>query len=432
MDNARTIAIVGGGAAGLAAAASAGERARRIGSDVRIVVYEAADKVGRSVLATGNGRCNFSNMRIDPSVYHNSEYVSCVLAAFERRFGCGGNKNASDMRIYITGGNPEYAEASNGVVAFFAKHGMLIREDGEGRLYPLANKASVVLDVLRASLREAGVEERCHARVRRIEEPREDGGPFTLRMADGVFERADAVIVACGGAVARALLPDVLEYAEVHPVLCPLATDTQYVRQLNNIRVKGALALRREGVVLAREFGEIMFRKFGVSGIAAFNLSRLAEQGDELLVDFLPVLPAREAETWLRTRQEHVCQACPDRRVPAWDDFMRGVVLPQVSDVLLSYCGLDGKDPCSPDAFERLASALKGFVLRIEGPGEVEHAQVHRGGFDPYGFDPDTLEAWAVPGLHVVGEALDVDAPCGGYNLHWAFATGLMAGYAAV
>lgn len=422
----RTIGIIGGGAAGLAAAVAAAEAARECGADVHVRLFEADARVGRSILATGNGRCNFSNASIDAGVYRNGDYVRDVLEGFERTQG-EGDHGGGDRAGDCASGCP------NGVVAFFERHGLLWREEGEGRLYPQANKASVVLDVLRASAAAAGLaEERCQTPIAVVEPPRSQGRPFTLRTSQGVFERADAVVVACGGRVARTLLPDAFEFRPTRPVLCPIAvtkSDAKAVRELNNIRVKGSLTLRRDGEMLAVETGEVMFRKFGLSGIAAFNLSRLVEPGDELVVDFLPAVAADEAPDFLRQRRDALGAIYGPRITGG--QLLRGMVLPLVADVLLKRCGLDGEAPlsaASADAPARLAEVLKAFTLTVEGPAEPEHAQVQRGGFDPWAFDPATLEALAVPGLHVVGEALDVDAPCGGYNLHWAWATGILAG----
>lgn len=432
----RTIAIIGGGASGLAAAVAAGEAARERQADVRVRVFEADARVGRTILATGNGRCNFSNASIDAALYQGSDFVEEVLARFEEAMAASDEGDASAVRA-AGGAATSPSSFPNGVVRFFERQGLLWREEGEGRLYPQANKASVVLDVLRSSAQAAGVvEERCETRIVAVEPPREPGRPFTLRTAEGVFERADAVIVSCGGRLSQALLPDIFEFRQTRPVLCPIAVakrDAKATRELNNIRVKGSLALRRDGVVRAVETGEVMFRKFGLSGIAAFNLSRLMAPGDEVLVDFLPAMPAAEMGGFLRRRCDDLGAIYGPGLTGA--QLLRGMVLPLVADVLLKRCGLDGDSPLAAagdDGLARLVTTLKAFALTVEGPAEPEHAQVHRGGFDPWAFDPATLEALALPGLHVVGEALDVDAPCGGYNLHWAWATGILAGWHCV
>ena len=146
VGEAKTIAIIGGGVSGLAAAVAAGEAVRDAEDAARVVVYEASDRVGRSILATGNGRCNFSNARPGEGDYRNAAFVRRVLLEFEGQ---------------AHGHVPSQAKTStaypNGVLGFFSDHGLMWREEGEGRLYPLANKATSVLEVLRAPIEDGEV-----------------------------------------------------------------------------------------------------------------------------------------------------------------------------------------------------------------------------------------------------------------------------------
>ena len=454
MGEAKTIAVIGGGASGLAAAVAAGEALRDLegaagaagevvegdAGATRVVVYEASDRVGRSILATGNGRCNFSNARPGEGDYRNAAFVGRVLAAFE---------GEAHRRV------PSQVKAGtaypSGVLGFFSDHGLMWCEEGEGRLYPLANKATSVLDCLRAACAAAGVEERVECEVAAVEPPRAEGEPFTLRLADGRFERACAVIVAAGGTVARELLPKGTSFSEPELTLGPLSTDPRWPRRLDNIRVRGALELWRpdsrgmdgralsdggypmgthEGErLLSREGGEVMFRKYGVSGIAAFNLSRLAEPGDVLAVDFVPWVRLCDMEAFLNRRRK-MLRASLGHDV-TWDDMLRGMVLAPVADVLLEAAALDGARPVAKGETVRMAPVLKGLRLPVTGLGDVKQCQVHRGGVSVRAVDDRTCEVRRVPGLYVVGEALDVDAACGGFNLHWAWASGLLAGWSA-
>lgn len=338
----------------------------------------------------------------------------------------------------------------NAVLSFFAESGLVWREEGEGRLYPLANKATSVLDCLRARLEAAGVHLVCDSAVETVEAPGERCARFALRLADGRFERADAVIVAVGGRVAPRLLPPGLPFVKTAPTLGPLAVKSPYPRQLDNIRVRGALELWRGTSLVARERGEVMFRKYGVSGIAAFNLSRLAQPGDELAVDFLPAVAAPDAPAFLGERSRAL-SAVLDH--PAtWDDVLRGMVLAPVAEVLLKAASVRGEsavgaaavsvaagasrsaDTASASASSdvaAVAAVLKGLRLPVTGIGDEHQCQVHRGGVAVEALDAATGQVRAVPGLFVAGEAADVDAPCGGYNLHWAWASGLLAGRGA-
>lgn len=422
----KTLAIVGGGAAGLAAAVAAGERARAKGASLEIVIYERDDRVGRSILATGNGRCNFSNAKLDANAYRNSAFVQDALRGLSASFDATEDERYGKIR----------RDNSDDVHAFFYRHGLMWRAEDDGREYPLPNKASVVVDVLRAAAADAGASEVCGCAVTAVESPRSGGGRFTLRMADGRLERADAVILASGHA-AQSLDAAGLKVLPSQPVLGPLRVvdvDIPFVRELDNIRVRCTVSLLRAGEdsawqVVASERGELMFRKYGVSGICVFNLSRFAEAGDVLSIDLLDADELADAEQFLFSRRK-LLSSTFDRAL-TYADMLRGLVLPRVADALLKRAGIaPGAAFGKPDV-PKLAALLTQLELTVAGIGDESICQVHRGGLDVDGFDPHTMAACEIPGLFAAGEALDVDGPCGGYNLHWAWASGLLAGRSA-
>lgn len=472
MGRGRTVAVVGGGAAGLAAAIAAGRAgmAHGDGSEGGVVVYESDERVGRSVLATGNGRCNFSNARIDPKAYRNGPFAAAALAALERSTGSSTGAVALglavDPKAGALGAKARAASAEpseeaclaagsvrpNAVLRFFSSCGLAWREEGQGRLYPVTNKASTVLDVLRAAARACGVEERCGNAVRAVEPPREPGGRFTLRMADGAFERADAVVVAVGGRDGLELLPAGVPTSPLAPVLGPLRTEKRPIRALDNIRVRCEASLRRGEEVVAREVGEILFRKYGVSGIAAFNLSRAARPGDELAIDLFAetgrlggdlaggacadASPSGTARPSARERAEALllrrrAELAPLGLAGTCGDVLRGLLLPLVAEAVCEAAEVLPDDRPTDAALARIAGAASAFALRIEGIGDARQCQVHRGGVAPEALDAETMAVTGMPGLFVAGEAVDVDAPCGGGNLHWAWASGLLAGLSA-
>ena len=415
-----TLAIIGGGAAGLAAAVAAGRAARFKGLEVRIVVFEADERVGRSILATGNGRCNFSNAEVPVGLYRNGSFVGQAMAEFE---------GLADFYKLRKGRRswPNYGDA---VRDFFESIGLAWREEGEGRLYPYANKASSVLDALRGACRAYGAEERCGCAVALVELPYKEGARFTLRMADGSFERADAVVVACGGRVARGLLPDGFPYADPRAVLGPLATEAHLARQLDNIRVRAEVRLMRDGRQLACESGEVLFRKYGLSGIAVFNLSRFAEKGDVVEVDLLPFLRDCDVEAFAFSRYRSL--ASLHGGAFSCGRYLDGLVLPQVARVILKDAGYFEEALLQKSQAPNLVRVMKGLSFAVEGIADERQCQVHRGGFAVKSFSPYTMEALEATGLFAAGEALDVDAPCGGYNLHWAWTSGAVAGFSAI
>ena len=475
----RTLAVVGGGAAGLAAAVRAGEAfaAHTSGGasvcvPVRIVVFEADDRVGKTILATGNGRCNFSNEHIDARQYYQGEFVAAARRALAQRESASGS--AQDGQTAVSPCGEEGAQASGQECAqpaarhvaaaaqrtacdpaspdpvhrFFAQHGLLWREEEDGRQYPLANKANVVVNLLRQALADCGGIEAVGAPVARIEPPREQGGPFTLHLADGRFARADAVIVAVGGKP-QAIDIDGVPQLRFRRVLGPLKTAGDEARELNNIRAKAQVTLLRsddrtaDGApgsaraypgrrVVAREDGEVMFRTYGVSGIAVFNLSRFAWPGDELSIDFLSQGTTLAPDDFAQERLHLLAGRAKTLGAPfSCGRFLGGVVLPAVAQIVLRRCGLAASDACAESEATALARQLADFRLEVAGIGDEANCQVHRGGIDVGALDARTMAVRSVPGLFAAGEAVDVDGPCGGYNLDWAWTSGLLAADAA-
>lgn len=428
MENVKQIIVIGGGAAGLAAAIAAAWKARTQGTHVHVRIFERDDRVGRSILVTGNGRCNFTNAQIDIEKYNNGAFVGKVFSALEEvspwQTGAGKGGEGTGVGAVANAGEDTWASsdakvlvgAKNAIQAFFQSIGLAWRQESEGRMYPATGKASTVLNLLRRAARELGVEECCEHEVLALEPPRESNGVFTLRMKDGSFERAHKVVVACGGNAISNILPEGLEFTQQCQALVPLATNTELTRALDNIRVRCNVALERAGEVIASEHGELLFRKYGVSGIAVFNLSRFARHGDTLVIDFLP--NCNDALALLENRARNL-KALFERE-PNAEELLDGLVLPLVAESIIKCAG-----GVSLDA---LAKSLKRFNLQVQGAGDAKQCQVHQGGVKCEELNSNTMESRKYPGLFVAGEALDVDGPCGGYNLHWAWASGLLAG----
>ncbi|WP_418240572.1 aminoacetone oxidase family FAD-binding enzyme, partial [Ellagibacter isourolithinifaciens] len=351
----KKIAIIGGGAAGLAAAIAAGNELVRLGAadECEIVLFEAdPERVGRSILATGNGRCNFSNAHIDPACYRNADFVEATLRSLARLSGVSEWGSAQPVGAYGASaqGSAQPADAFEApgressqpvsafeapVQRFFSSLGLMWREEGEGRMYPAANKASSVLDVLRAALDVSGARVEFGKALRAIEAPARGKGRFHLRFSDGSIAHAEKVVLAVGGRGVSAVdTSSVIPCELTRPVLGPLATDSRITRQLNNIRVKCAVSLERSGSLVAREEGELLFRDYGVSGVCVFNLSRFACEGDMLSIDFLPHMPAADRDAWLFARRKHLSARLGENGQIAAEDVLRGAMLPQVAQVL--------------------------------------------------------------------------------------------------
>ena len=414
------VIIIGGGAAGLTAALSAS------GQGARALVLEAAPRVGRKILASGNGRCNLAN---------RSE------AAY---FGDGG---ANRFARTVLQRHP-VAD----VLAFFHDLGLVTMEEDGGRVYPACGQAAAVLDVLRSALDRRGVQVLCDAPVSRIE-PTKWG--FRAHTPQGVFE-ARAVVAACGGMAGGKLGHDGGAYRlltalghrliPVRPALSPLTAEKSAVRGLSGLRVPAILALcrkkqglsapnpqqRDEPIVPPRQ-GEALFTDYGVSGICAMQMARWAwTEYDRagvwpvLYLDFSPLLglaPRRfgQQEAWQPEERCRAAEALLRERahiLPA-DGLLTGMVPRLLADRL--------KGRPIPE----LARSLTAFPVPLAGVRPLEYAQVTAGGIDTAEFSADTLESGRTPGLFAAGEMLDVDGDCGGFNLLFAFSSGLTAGESA-
>lgn len=418
-----TIAIIGGGASGLMAAVEASLALRQAGAAAHVALFEAdPERIGRSILATGNGRCNISNACISADAYRNQAFVEEALMHLQSGYAV--ERGAACARTL----------EANPVLERFADMGLVTREESEGRLYPMANKATSVLDVLRSTSAELGVDVQTDKRALRVDAPAPGGaGCFNIRFADKTIAHAAAVIVAVGGRAASSIqLPKPLVCSDMEPVLGPLRVDARsakLTRQLNNIRVRGTVHLERSGRRIASERGELLFRDYGVSGVSVFNLSRFAQPGDDLIVDFLPDIPSQDMERFMMMRRKRMQKLTGSELT--LDRFLEGLLLPAVSAAALRQAGLQIGDRFTQEMVPQLCDMLKGMRLTVEGIGDERQCQVRRGGFPVERFSPATCEALDVPGLFVTGEALDVDAPCGGFNLHWAWSSGMLAGCAA-
>ncbi|MEQ2957538.1 aminoacetone oxidase family FAD-binding enzyme [Slackia piriformis] len=415
------VAVVGGGASGLVAAIEAA----RSGADV--VLYEEADRVGKKILATGNGRCNLSNADIMSDDYNRPEFVQEAMNELP----------------------PE------DVLQMFVSAGLLVSEEDEGRIYPYSNKAATVVDVLRLCFTEAGAKACCSSKVERIVPAGEagevqnaalcenDGGRWVLVCADGAVEAFDSVIVAVGGAPEKGLVPDDVKYVSTHPVLVGLKTDTANIKGLSGIRVRARLYLDTDpedlrdawmdvvdpdfeaDYVGPEERGEILFRDYGISGIAAFDMSRYVRPGQMVFIDLLPDLDPQEKVDfiWNQVLSHPSRTAC---------EVLSGMMPSRVARAVVTAAGLNPDEPIiAEQEAVVLAMVSESFGLTVKGIADPKQAQVMRGGYAVKHFCPSTMECKKHAGLYAVGEALDIDGRCGGYNLHWAWTSGILAGRAA-
>ncbi|MCI8359835.1 MAG: aminoacetone oxidase family FAD-binding enzyme [Clostridiales bacterium] len=416
MVQAYDILVIGGGASGLAAAIAAGRGIAGRRPPASILILERLDRVGKKLLVTGNGRCNITNRDVSPAKFHTvrPEIAEAVLRTLSPRQ----------------------------TAAFFAELGVLFRFDETGRAYPYSLQASSVLDALRAGAAEAGALTRCGCRVTSI---RPRGGGFLVeaeeRAGPGRYA-ARRVILAAGGSAAPKLGSDgggcrLLE-ALGHivlpetPAIVQLKTDSTYTRPLKGIKVEGSATLYIDGKKERAEAGEILFTDYGLSGPPILQISRAAVRAGkgrraEVSVDCMPDYPFHRVCALLSNRAARR-PACP------LEDYFTGLLHKRVGQTLFKACGLSLRDPAgglTQVQWKAVASKVKDFRFRVTGHTGWANAQTTAGGLDLAGFSPSGLESRKVKGLYACGEALDVDGDCGGYNLQWAWASGLLAGRSA-
>lgn len=395
------VLVIGGGASGMTAALTAAEDPRNT-----VTILERQSRVGRKLLATGNGRCNLTNLHASAVHYHgqNPEFVGPAL----ERFG------VSDT------------------LAFFKDLGLLTVSEPSGRVYPFSDQANSVVDVLRFALEQRGIDLRCGCEVVSIGKKARG---FTVKTSEAAFY-CDKLIVACGGPAGgklggtdlgcRLLQSMGHTVTDLRPALVQLKTDCSATRSLKGVRADAALTLKRGGAAIAQTAGEVQFTDFGVSGPAVFELSREAAFGGDLVLLLDLVRPYTEetlVDFFMMKRAKHP-------NLPL-EDFLTGVLHNRLGRVVLKQAGLELSRQANTLTDRELHSAahlVKFFPLNVTGVMGLDQAQVTAGGVRTSEFRPDTLESRLCPGLFAAGEVLDIDGDCGGYNLQWAWSSGRIAG----
>lgn len=399
------IGIIGGGASGMVAAITAA----RVGAEV--VLLEKNDRIGKKILVTGNGKCNLSNLSFSASCYYSKE-----------------RERAWELVSLFT---------PQDTIAFFEKLGLMIKEKN-GYLYPACEQASAVLDVLRYEITARGIEVRCSEEIKELFP--EKGGGFRVCSKAGT-ERFERVIVSCGGQASPKTGSDgagfrllkKLGFSIVRPVpaLVQLRCEGSF-KALAGIRCEARIRLFIDGRETASETGELQMTEYGISGIPVFQLSRHAAYGLSAGrvvtagIDLLPGLSGEKPGEWVKKR----LALLPGRTA---EEFLTGTLHKKWILYFLKRHGIRQNDIASEIAEKKWLSLIceaKDWRVRITDTNSFENAQVCAGGVSLREVTKD-LESVRYPGLYVTGELLDVDGRCGGYNLQWAWTSGVLAGRAA-
>ncbi len=407
------VAVIGGGASGLAAAITAACRG------ARVLIIERDVACGLPILATGNGRCNLSNADLDPVHYRHPDIARSVM----------GSTPESDLQ------------------RFFDSVGIdTVSEDD--RLYPRSKRAESVRDALLGAASRAGVAMLLGATPT---EARYEAGAWGLKIeapvkplasdspADKTELRrrrkalvsaamsaqtiaAKRCIIATGGSSEQLARLFNLDHLPERPVLCPIAGTLELhpnaLQALDGLRADAELTLLRGQKQIWRESGEVLFRSYGISGIAAFNMSRRIEHGDVIELNLFGQNVSEDVlRDHLGARAQNLAPLAPSD--PHWFD---GLLAPALGNLMAK---------ASQGDIKKLAHLLTHLCFTVDGTTEQKGAQVRQGGIPFKLMNLDTLEISATPHLYACGEALDMDADCGGFNLAWAWLSGIRAGGAA-
>lgn len=395
------VAVIGGGAGGLFFTALGSQ----IRKDLSFAVIEKNQRVGKKLLATGNGRCNLTNIYANKENYHSSfaPFVEDVLNV------CPAEK----------------------VLDIFKSMGLLTRADDFGRVYPKTNQASSVLDVLRFNCEKDNVTFFCENKVLSVANNK---GKFTITTDKEIFT-TDKVIFATGGAAAPKVGGDrsgcdILRslghsITKLSPALCPVLVDNQHLKSLKGIRVQGDVSLLENSKEIATESGEIQLTENALSGICVFNLSQYIEKGGNYTLRLKLMKESSFSEI--------IEILSNNRRVFAnleAENLFTGIFHKRIAQALLKIAkiSLDKKVyDINDKELKSLARLINGFDFEVSGLGDFHSAQVTKGGVKGDEVNPRTMESKKIKGLYIIGETLDCNGDCGGYNLQFAFATAYLA-----
>ena len=397
------IGIIGAGASGMAAALAAAEN-----PDVQVILLERQARVGKKLSATGNGRCNLTNLHAGKDTYHGDD-PAFASEAMER-----------------------FSVADT--LDWFASLGLYTVAEDSGRVYPYSDQANSVVDVLRFALEKENIRLETGFEVEKVKKTAEG---FRIDGTGGSVV-CDKLIIACGGLAGTKLGGTMSGYkllrsfghhcTKLRPTLVQIKSDWHGGVALKGVRANCRAEIVKDGEVFAASIGELQFTEYGLSGPVIFEISRDVCSGKGQWLCRLDFLPDKD-EQWLFS------QLLPRRQTNLKaEDLLTGILHNRLGRVITQSVGISGYVPISQleeYEIEMVAKAVKHFEVALTEPMGMDSAQVTAGGIVTMEFDPATMESKLVEGLYACGEVLDIDGDCGGYNLQWAWSSGRMAGLSA-
>lgn len=396
------VIIIGGGASGLAAAVYL----KQHNKELSVRILEALPRVGKKLAITGNGRCNITNKNITTDRYHGENVSFCEFALnnYDRCF----------------------------TEDFFESIGVPFVFEGD-KAYPQSLQASSVVDCLRFTADKLGVITHTETKVTNIQV---SNGNYKI-ISDNLSFLAKNVIVAaglysggdrlgCDGSILSLLKKAGFKTVKTAPAIVQLKTETDIVKQLKGIKIDADVTLKCDGKFLRSDTGEVLFCDYGLSGPPVMQLSRDVSRNDgnyEISLDIMPQNDFNELVHKLNYRAENL-----DYR--KLDEFFTGMLNKRLGQVILKKCGLNINDSVKVldnVKLKKLANTIKNFKFKVIGTTGFANSQVTSGGLDTNGFNNETMMSRQNSRLYAVGEILDIDGDCGGFNLQWAWSSAFCA-----
>lgn len=399
------VIIIGAGASGLMAAAAAASKG------ARVALLEHKDDIGKKILATGNGRCNFTNTDMSVNKFHGSKaLIKNGLSQF----------NYSDTIRFFKGlGIPAY--------------------DNAGYIYPNSRQAASVVAAFRMELMRLHVDVKTGINITDIK-PADDRTGYCIQTDKGSF-KSKRLIIACGLTASPKLGSDGSLFRQIEalghhiqkplPALCGFSCDGLNFKKITGVRCDATVASVIDGQMTEQNTGELQLADYGISGIPVFQISslmsRALDKGQmvEVIIDFLPAFSDDELNGYIKDRSI----TTTDNR--SLNEMLNGLLN---NKLLLELIHKSGVSPdkkgrlLTDDDCKSLTRSIKHTAVSVKKPRGAEFAQVCAGGIYTKEIDVRTLESKIHPGLYFCGELLDVDGICGGYNLQWAWTSGYIAG----
>ena len=399
----RHVTVIGGGAAGMMAAITSAREG------ARVTILEHKERIGKKILSTGNGRCNFTNTYQTPACYRsdNRDFAWNIIQKF----------------------NVEKT------ISFFKELG-IYPKDRNGYLYPYSDQAAAILEVLQIEVAKLDICVMTEINVLDIQ-PVKRGIRITT---DKKTITADSVILACGSKAAPVTGSDGSGYqlaklfghriVPVLPALVQLRCAEKFYKSISGVRVQGTVEIYADDIFLASDTGEIQLTNYGISGIPVFQVSRYAAKAlyqKQSVTAVLNFMQDMNKDEFLSFLQERIT-LCPHKTL---DEFFTGIFPKKLCELWIRLSRLPKEmrvSDLSGEQLEKLVLLIQHLRTHITETNSFEQAQICCGGVDTTEINPDTLESNYVPGIYFAGELLDVDGICGGYNLQWAWSSGYVAG----